>query len=322
MTRRTLVILDEIHHAGDSRSWGDGVKAAFEPAVRRLMLTGTPFRSDENPIPFVALRAGRRRPAAVPLRLHLRVRRRAARRRRPAGDLPGLLGRDPLAHQRRRRAGGPARRADDPGPDRAGLAYRAGPGGRLDAAGAAGRRRPAAGPARARHARRRRPGDRDRPADRPGLREAAATRSPARRPSWCSPTTRAPRAGSPRSAPPTQRWLVAVRMVSEGVDIPRLAVGVYATSASTPLFFAQAIGRFVRVRRPGETASVFLPSVPHLLGLASEMEVQRDHVLGAPKQPDGLRRRPAGAGAARRGRPAASWRSSSRRCPRPPSSTR
>jgi superfamily II DNA/RNA helicase len=85
-----------------------------------------------------------------------------------------------------------------------------------------------------------------------------------------------------------QRWLVAVRMVSEGVDIPRLAVGVYATSASTPLYFAQAIGRFVRARREGETATVFLPSVPHLLGLASEMEVQRDHVLGAPKQPDGL----------------------------------
>ena len=66
----------------------------------------------------------------------------------------------------------------------------------------------------------------------------------------------------------------------KGVDIPRLAVGVYATSASTPLFFAQAIGRFVRVRRPGETASVFLPSVRHLLELASEMEPQRDHVLG------------------------------------------
>ena len=77
-------------------------------------------------------------------------------------------------------------------------------------------------------------------------------------------------------------------MVSEGVDIPRLAVGVYATSASTPLFFAQAIGRFVRVRRPGETATVFLPSVPHLLGLASEMEAQRDHVLGEPKRRDGF----------------------------------
>src|SRR5438105_3466071 len=55
---RTLVILDEIHHAGDSRSWGDGVKNAFEPAVRRLMLTGTPFRSDDNPIPFVEYERG------------------------------------------------------------------------------------------------------------------------------------------------------------------------------------------------------------------------------------------------------------------------
>jgi hypothetical protein len=85
-----------------------------------------------------------------------------------------------------------------------------------------------------------------------------------------------------------QRWLVAVRMVSEGVDIPRLAVGVYATSASTPLFFAQAIGRVVRARRSGETATVFLPSVPHLLGLASEMEVERDHVLGEPGRREGF----------------------------------
>jgi superfamily II DNA or RNA helicase len=77
------------------------------------------------------------------------------------------------------------------------------------------------------------------------------------------------------------RWMVAVRMVSEGVDIPRLAVGVYATSVSTPLFFAQAIGRFVRARRRGETASVFLPSVPVLLGFASELEAERDHVLRA-----------------------------------------
>ena len=76
--------------------------------------------------------------------------------------------------------------------------------------------------------------------------------------------------------------MVAVRMVSEGVDVPRLAVGVYATSASTPLFFAQAIGRFVRSRMPGETASVFLPSVPVLLDLAAGMEKSRDHVLGKP----------------------------------------
>jgi len=84
------------------------------------------------------------------------------------------------------------------------------------------------------------------------------------------------------------RWLVAVRMVSEGVDIPRLAVGVYATSISTPLFFAQAVGRFVRARKRGETASVFLPSVPLLMGLASEMEAERDHVLGRQRDEDGL----------------------------------
>jgi hypothetical protein len=76
-----------------------------------------------------------------------------------------------------------------------------------------------------------------------------------------------------------ERWMVAVRMVSEGVDIPRLAVGVYATSVSTALYFAQAVGRFVRARRRGETASVFLPSVPVLLGFAAELEAERDHVL-------------------------------------------
>ena len=75
------------------------------------------------------------------------------------------------------------------------------------------------------------------------------------------------------------RWMVAVRMVSEGVDIPRLAVGVYATSVGTALFFAQAVGRFVRARRRGETASVFLPSIPALLGYAAELEAERDHVL-------------------------------------------
>ena len=48
---------------------------------------------------------------------------------------------------------------------------------------------------------------------------------------------------------------------------------------STALFFAQAVGRFVRARRRGETASVFVPSVPVLLGLAAELEAERDHVV-------------------------------------------
>ena len=81
----------------------------------------------------------------------------------------------------------------------------------------------------------------------------------------------------------TSRWLVAVRMVSEGVDVPRLCVGVYATSTSTPLFFAQAVGRFVRARGRGETASVFLPSVPVILAHAGTLEEQRDHALDRPE---------------------------------------
>jgi hypothetical protein len=80
------------------------------------------------------------------------------------------------------------------------------------------------------------------------------------------------------------KWMVAVRMVSEGVDVPRLAVGVYATSISTPLFFAQAVGRFVRARRRGEMASVFLPSVPSLVQFANELELERDHVLDRKKR--------------------------------------
>lgn len=55
--RRTLVILDEIHHGGDAKSWGDAIREAFDDAERRLLLTGTPFRSDDSPIPFVVYEA-------------------------------------------------------------------------------------------------------------------------------------------------------------------------------------------------------------------------------------------------------------------------
>ncbi|HEY1118850.1 MAG TPA: DEAD/DEAH box helicase family protein, partial [Acidimicrobiales bacterium] len=48
-----FVVLDEVHHAGDDRAWGDGLRVAFSGARGRLCLSGTPFRSDTNPIPFV-----------------------------------------------------------------------------------------------------------------------------------------------------------------------------------------------------------------------------------------------------------------------------
>ena len=42
--RRTLVILDEIHHGGDAKSWGDGIRTAYADVERRLALTTRPFR--------------------------------------------------------------------------------------------------------------------------------------------------------------------------------------------------------------------------------------------------------------------------------------
>ena len=286
MTRPTLVVLDEVHHAGDSRSWGDAVKAAFEPAVRRLALTGTPFRSDENPIPFVRYERegdGARRSRADSVygyadALYDGVVRPViflaysgeTRWRTSAGDeLAARLG-EPMTQDLIAQAW---RTALDPAGDWMPQVLRAADA-RLSALRAHGM------------------------ADAGGL-VIASDQQAARAYGKLLERMTGEKAvvvlsddagASARIAAyaaSTQRWLVAVRMVSEGVDIPRLAVGVYATSASTPLFFAQAIGRFVRVRQPGETATVFLPSVAHLLGLASEMEAQRDHVLGRRPDPDG-----------------------------------
>ena len=171
--RRTLVIFDEIHHAGDALSWGDAVKEAFEVARRRLALTGTPFRSDANPIPFVTYTSepgGGRRSASDYV---LRLRARPGGQRGPAGDLPGLLRRDALAHPGRGRDHRYPGHADDQGPDRAGLADRPGSGGGVGQPGARGRRQ-AADRGAPRHARRGRPGHRGRPRGRPGLRRPAA----------------------------------------------------------------------------------------------------------------------------------------------------
>lgn len=287
MTRPTLVILDEIHHAGDSRSWGDGVKAAFEPAERRLMLTGTPFRSDENPIPFVnyergddglqrsradsvygysdALRDGVVRPV-----LFMAYSGETRWRTNAGDELAARLG-EPMTKDLVAQAW---RTALDHRGDWMPQVLRA---------------------ADARLSKLREHGMRDAA----GLIIASDQQTARAYAKLIGEISGQPatvvlsddEGASKRIATfadSQDRWLVAVRMVSEGVDIPRLAVGVYATSASTPLYFAQAIGRFVRARRQGETATVFLPSVPHLLGLASEMEAQRDHVLGLPKQKDGL----------------------------------
>lgn len=70
-----------------------------------------------------------------------------------------------------------------------------------------------------------------------------------------------------------EQWLVSVRMVSEGVDIPRLMVGVYATNYQTKMFFTQVVGRLVRVR-PGErvTARMYVPPTQIMRQYAMEIE--------------------------------------------------
>jgi hypothetical protein len=83
-------------------------------------------------------------------------------------------------------------------------------------------------------------------------------------------------------------WIVAVRMVSEGVDIPRLRVGVWATTTTTDLFFRQAVGRFVRWTRgvPRQKAYLFIPDDVRLRTWASQIADARRHSLRKPSEDD------------------------------------
>lgn len=280
----TLVILDEIHHGGDALSWGDAIREAFEPATRRLALTGTPFRSDTSPIPFVTYaedRDGIRRSSADYTYGYAEALRDgvvrpvlflayggAMRWRTKAGDeiaarLGEMLTKDSMAQ-----------------------AWRTA----LDPKGEWIPSVLAAADKRLTEVRRGVP-------DAGGLVIASnqtAARAYARtleaitgeKPTLVLSDDAGSSARIEEYAASDSRWMVAVRMVSEGVDVPRLCVGVYATSTSTPLFFAQAVGRFVRARRRGETASVFLPSVPVILEHAARLEDERDHALDRVTQSD------------------------------------
>ena len=87
----------------------------------------------------------------------------------------------------------------------------------------------------------------------------------------------------------SQPWIVAVRMVSEGVDIPRLRVGVFATNTSTELFFRQAVGRLVRWTRGmrHQKAFCFIPDDPRLRTYAAGLAEQRRHSLRRKETEDG-----------------------------------
>lgn len=278
--RSTIVILDEVHHAADALSWGDAVQEACEPAVRRLALTGTPFRSDDNPIPFVtyapqddgtmtsvadysygyghALKDRVVRPVlfmAYSGQMHWRT--------RMGDEVAARLG-EPLDRAATAQA---LRTALDPNgswiPEVLTAAHTRLMEVRRDVPDAGGLVIAS---------------------DQDTARAYAAVLAEitGAKPTVVlsdESTSSARIADFSASMTP---WMVAVRMVSEGVDIPRLSVGVYATTTATPLYFAQAVGRFVRARRKGETASIFVPSVPRLLALAADLEAQRDHVIGRP----------------------------------------
>lgn len=283
---RSLVILDEVHHGGDALSWGEALRDAYGRATRRLLLSGTPFRSDTAPIPFVEYHPnnkgirlsrtdynygyGRALVDGVVRPVLFLIYAGKMRWRTKAGDeLEAHLGQDNTKDVTSQAW----RTALDPEGDWI--------------------------PAVLRSADRRLSEVREDVPDAGGLviaTDQTAARAYAailrditgEQPAVVLSDDTAASGRIETFGQSTTRWMVAVRMVSEGVDVPRLAVGVYATSASTPLFFAQAIGRFVRARRRGETASIFLPNVPQLLALAGEMERERDHALDREKDDDGL----------------------------------
>lgn len=279
--QRTLVILDEVHHGGDALSWGDAVREAFEGAERRLALTGTPFRSDTSAIPFVQYEAdaeGIRRSKAdytygygEALRDHVV---RPVLFMSYAGD---MRWRTKMGDEVSARLG------ESMTKDMTGQAWRTA----LDPEGQWIPSVLSAADKRLTEVRRTVPdaGGLVIATDQDNARAYAAHlhEITGKRPTVVLSDDEGASGRIEEFAQSEDRWMVAVRMVSEGVDVPRLAVGVYATSASTPLFFAQAIGRFVRARKRGETASIFLPSVAPLLNLANSMEQERDHALDRPR---------------------------------------
>jgi superfamily II DNA or RNA helicase len=285
---KALVILDEIHHCadGEGSSWGEAVLEAFEPARRRITLTGTPFRTKEHErIPFVsyeeiaqgelqssadyeygyrqALADGVVRPVVFAAYTGV------SRWLNSAGDV--------LSSEL-----GTGTKQDENVAWRTALSPKgqwiphvvAAADQRLSDVRASGV--PDAGALLL-------------------ASDQETARSYARIVKRVTGKTATVVLSDDRTADKklaayadgTARWVIAVQMISEGVDIPRLAVLVWATAYRTPLFFAQAVGRVVRARNQAESATVFLPAVRPLLSLAAQLEEQRNHILTAPPVKEG-----------------------------------
>ncbi|HEX2055735.1 MAG TPA: DEAD/DEAH box helicase family protein, partial [Nitrospiraceae bacterium] len=272
--RRTFVIFDELHHAGDGKDWGLALRQAFSQSVFRLALSGTPFRSDNNPIPFVRYEEGESR-ADFTYGYAQAIQEGVCR---PIlfpsyeGELTWLSdGRehratfeDGLTFERQRERLKTALLQD----------------GWLgsviaDAQAALSRLRKQEQP------------------DAGGL-IVAMNQDHARQVAHLVGRITGCRASVAVSDDPSasetiaafthhkkQQWLVAVNMVSEGVDIPRLRVGVYATNVLTEMYFRQVVGRFVRMQEglpAPQRAWLYLPKDPTLVRHAKRIKAERDHV--------------------------------------------
>jgi len=270
-----FVVFDELHHAADDRAWGEAIRDAFAGSARRLALSGTPFRSDTRAIPFVQYRGDE---ATPDYEYGYGDALRDGRVVRPV-YFPATNG-----------------QMEWQAPD--GSLHAATFDDRLDAERASQRLRTALSldgewlPTVLRAAQQRLAQVRNEQPDAGGLVIATdqehargiasilTGRLGARARIVTSDDPEAS-AGIAAFAAGSEQWLVAVRMVSEGVDIPRLRVGVYATTTTTELFFRQAVGRFVRWTRgvPRQRAWLYIPDDPRLRAHAAGVAEQRRHSL-------------------------------------------
>ncbi|GAB7193292.1 DEAD/DEAH box helicase [Kineococcus sp. NUM-3379] len=290
--KRSLVVLDEIHHAGDGLSWGEAVREAFADTRRRLSLTGTPFRTkaDER-IPFVsyveddspesegalcsradytygyreALADGVVRPVVFAAYTG------TSRWRNSAGEVIAASLTEPSTKSVEA------------------LAWRTA----LDPRGDWVPHVIAAMDERLTHLREYGMHDAGGLVLASDQDDARAYAKIVQRVTGEKPVlilSDDPKASAKikEFAAGDQRFAVCVRMVSEGVDVPRAACLAWMTSYRTPLFFAQAVGRVVRARARGESATVFLPAVRPLLALAAELESDRNHVIAPPRSGEAL----------------------------------
>lgn len=282
----TLLIVDEAHHLGEELSWGAAFQRAFAHVPRWLLLSGTPFRSDAMAIPGVAYDADG---VALPDVSYTYAQAVAEGICRPVafvtfdGTLSWRSGDDVIESSFETVLS--AREAS--------RRYRTAistelPDGLPRIIGEADAKLRAL----------REQGHRD-----AGALAVASDGSHARAIAklLTQTTGRTPvvvlhtEAGAARKLAAfrssREPWIVAVNMVSEGVDIPRLRVGVYATAAKTPLIFRQIVGRFVRTipGRPPEPSWLYLPADPLLRGHAAEVESELRHsLLRREDEPEGL----------------------------------